>query len=90
MKSKLIHELDNVIYLLEHKAVNRTSHWQQQINRIAPHEAKLHNAVKRMFSKQKSHALLALQGAVNRNHVLLAPTQARNDYIEIADRKSVV
>ena len=84
MKSKLIHELDNVIYLLEHKAVNRTSHWQQQINRIAPHEAKLHNAVKRMFSKQKSHALVALQGAVNRNHVLLAPTQARNDYIEIA------
>ena len=63
---------------------SRSDYWHNQINRIAPHEAKLHNAVKRMFSKQKSHALLALQGAVNRNHVLLAPTQARNDYIEIA------
>ena len=63
---------------------SRSDYWHNQINRIAPHEAKLHKAVKRMFSKQKSHALLALQGAVNRNHVLLAPTQARNDYIEIA------
>ena len=89
MTTEILKEIDSIIGLLEHKSLlgterSRSDYWHNQINRIAPHEAKLHNAVKRMFSKQKSHALLALQGAVNRNHVLLAPTQARNDYIEIA------
>ena len=89
MTTEILKEIDSIIGLLEHKSLlgterSRSDYWHNQINRIAPHEAKLHNAVKRMFSKQKSHALVALQGAVNRNHVLLAPTQARNDYIEIA------
>ena len=89
MTTEILKEIDSIIGLLEHKSLlgterSRSDYWHNQINRIAPHEAKLHNAVKRMFSKPKSHALLALQGAVNRNHVLLAPTQARNDYIEIA------
>lgn len=81
MKSKLIHELDNVIYLLEHKALNRTAHWQQQIKRAEPHEDKLKKAIESMFSKQKVTALEKLKGAVNRNHELLDVKQARESYI---------